>query len=844
VVQRVPATYRFAYLPSIVSRRPFLFVAAFLIAGIVCGESVWHGRLPMTAAIVVLAVLAGLVGMFVSKRPCTVATALLVLWLGVVVVNLSRARSVSDDSFSVLAPAGDTCRVEGTVLDEPRGVKRAGLFGMPGAWRYGFLLRVTAVELDGQRRPAGGTVVVRVSRKGELGLEYGDRVILAGTVTVPDCARNPGGFDYRAHLDREGIHRVLRVGMRDDVERLWGGGSLVWKAIYAVRERLGRTLDRGRMSDDSRTFLKAVLLGERRGISEELEDALVDTNTVHILAISGLHVAIIALAVHRGLKLCFLPEWLASVLTLLLLAVYAAMTGGRAPVVRAGIMMGVILLAPVLRREADILNGIAFAAVVILVARPLDLFSPGFQLSFVAATVITMLTPRMAEWATDRMHLNVEPGVDVPDWRQVVNPSLRACVQLLAVSVCAGIAVAPLTAFYFNRFAPLAFLPNVAVVALMGLIVPLGLFTVLTGQVFPAMAAGFNTINNIFIIALQKVIVLTSNVGPIHFNVRSAPVAVIVAYYAVLAATGFAHSTSRAVRCALAAALVVIGGLVVWSPAPVAPSGTEIVVLDVGKGEAIFVRTRQGQRILIDGGMVLGSDPGRWTIMPFLRSRGYNRLDTVVLTHHHSDHAGGLEYVIKHMPVGRLVVRGGPETRKAHVTEDLLRLAEQKGVPVVYVEAGERLTAPDDTPIVVLSPDNSMPGAVSENNASIVLGIGDGPGALLAADIEGQTERGLVATQPERLRAAVLKVPHQGSKYSSTPGFIETVRPAVAIITADRFQIHPHPAPETLERYESRGIRVLRTDHHGVITVLLTADGVRVWTALSEGPDGSASDQD
>lgn len=681
-------------------------------------------------------------------------------------------------------------------------------------------------------RPASGKAVVTVAREGELGLGYGDRVALQGVVRAPEPARNPGGFDYRAYLERKGIGRVIWLGTHDEVERLSGGGSPVWKLIYGVRERLERGLDCGRMSEDNRVFLKAVLLGKRRAISEELEEALMHTNTVHILAISGLHVAIIALAIRRALRACFLPQWAASVLTLAVLALYAAMIGFRAPVVRASVMMGVILLAPVVRREADNLNSLAFAAVVILIVRPLDVFSPGFQLSFVVAGVIVMLAPRMIEWAAEHWHLRPEPGVDVPDWRSAVNRRALTGVQLVAVSVSAYMAVAPLTAYYFNRFAPLSFIPNVAVIALMGFIVPLGLLAAVAGQVSSLVAGGLNALNGALISALSQVVVLTSNVRFIHVNVRSAPALVLGAYYGVLVAVGFAHQASRTTRLALAATLAVLGAVVIWSPAPRGPRGTEVVVLDVGKGEAIFVRTRQGRRILIDGGMVLGSDPGRWVIMPFLRSRGYNRLDAVVLTHYDADHYGGLAHVIKQIAVRRFIVRGGPESRKPNRADEVMRLVERRGIPVVRLEAGERLTPPGDTPIVALAPEASLADSTSENNASIVLKIGDGLGALLTSDIERETEWRLIEAQPGRLQTAVLKVPHQGSKKSSTPEFLDAVRPALAIITADRFQIHPHPAPEVVERYELRGVQVLRTDHHGAIIVLLTDNGFRAWTTL------------
>lgn len=820
-------------LPRFSSKRPFLFVAVALIAGILLGELVWHGRLSLVAGIVPFGVLVALLGATVTRRWGVVAAAALVVWVGVVAVNFSRARAVSGDSVAALVPPGDTCRLEGVVLDEPQGEEAKGIFGQPASRRTRFLLRVAGVSRGAETRAGHGIVLVYARSPGELGLGYGDHVRFWCTVRVPDAARNPGGFDYRACLERKGIHRVVEIEPYDSLERLGRDGSPIWRFVYAARTRLDRALDYGRMSDEDRAFFKALLLGKREGVGDEIEDALIATNTMHILAISGLHVAIIAIALRRGFRLCFLPPWAASALTLVVLALYAAMTGGRGPVVRSALMMAAFLIAPLVRREADSLNSLAFAAAVILFVRPLELFSAGFQLSFITVGAIVMLARPMTEWAAGRLHLRLEPGVDVSHWQRRLRPLALRGIQLLAVSLSAYIGVAPLTAYYFNQFAPLSFIPNVAVIALIGAILPLGFLAAVVGQVIPPIAAGLNTMNGVLIAALEKVVVLTANVRFIHFNVRSAPALALAAYYGLLVAVGFAHRASRTTRVTLAAGLAALGALVIWSPTLVPPRGTEIVVFDVGKGDSIFVRTRQGRRILIDGGMVLGGDPGRTVIMPFLRSRGYNRLDAVVLTHYDADHYGGLAHVVEQIATRELVLRGGLRERGPNDAAELLRAAERRGIRIVHLQAGDTLTPPGDTPIVALAPEAALAATTSENNASIVLRVGEGPGALLTADIEQEAEAQLVEAKPGALRAGVLKVPHQGSKSSSTPAFLDAVRPTLAIITADRFQIHPHPAREVVERYESRGVRVLRTDKHGAVIVLLGDDGFRAWTMLA-----------
>jgi competence protein ComEC len=834
------------HLPRASSRRPFLVASVLLILGIVLGHEVWCGRLSMLVAAVVTAVLGGALLAAGPKPYGMAAMCLLVVWLGVVVANGYEVRVDRADSLSRLVSEGERCELEGIVLDDPEAKETAGSPWEPPGRVYRFHMRVTSVDAESGRQPAGGRVVVSVKRRGDLGLAYGDRVRLSGVVGEPDPVRNPGGFDYRRYLARRGIRRTVHVGRKDSVERLGSGGNVVWKLAYGLRHRLEASIERGALDEESRAFLTAVLLGKRRAVGEDLEEALLQTNTFHILAISGLHAAIVALALRGFLRRCFVPRSAAAVLTVLVLVVYAGMTGGRASVVRAGVMMSALMLGPLVQRESDGLNSLGFAAVVILLVKPLDVYDAGFQLSFAAAGAIILFVPRVRDWAAERWHLRPEPGVALPRWREWLNSVVLRSVELLALSIAAYLAVAPLTACYFHRFAPLSFIPNVGVVVLIGLIVPLGLVAALLGLASTSAALVAYAVTGVLVDVLDRLVMVTSSVRLIHINVRSAPLFVLGAYYAVLVAAGFAHRASRTTRAALAAALGVVGALAIWSPVVGRPAGAEVVMLDVGTGDSIFVRTRDGRRILVDGGLVRGGDPGRWAIMPFLRSRGYNRIDAIVLTHYDADHYGGLAYVLRHMPVGEFVVRGGPPGPRTAGAKELMRLVEESGVRVVRLEAGDALSWDGKERVVALAPASWLAETTPENNASIVLRIDDGGGVLLAGDIEAAAERSLVEQWPEQLASRVLKVPHHGSSSSSTPGFVDAVGPVVALIPADRWRPGLHPSAVVVDEYEERGVIVLRTDRHGAITVVAGDGPLRAWTMLANeasGAEASGADE-
>jgi len=251
-------------------------------------------------------------------------------------------------------------------------------------------------------------------------------------------------------------------------------------------------------------------------------------------------------------------------------------------------------------------------------------------------------------------------------------------------------------------------------------------------------------------------------------------------------------------------------------------------VLDVGQGDSIFVAFPDGRTILVDAGglpgatyvrgMRPGLDVGEDVVSPFLWSRGLKRIDTMVMTHAHEDHLGGMPAVLRNFRVGELWV-GRDEDSPAY--RNVLTEARAKGVPVIHRLRGEHFYWAG-VRLSVLWPDSSDP-ARARNDDSLVLRLEDGKDSfLLTGDIERAAERNILASGDE-LATNFLKIPHHGAKTSSTPAFLDAVHPAIAAISVGEANPFGHPSPDTIERIRAEGTRLFRTDRDGAITA--TTDG-------------------
>ena len=784
-------------------RRPALWTALGFGIGIFLGRAVEMG-LVSVAALSGLAFLGAAVG-FYRKANWTGW----MLW--VVIVLLGALRYHIDTALSplphlvALEVFGQRGVITGRIVQEPERSDE----------RENFTIELEQVVTDSAVYHLSGQVLVTV-KDAYLPADYGDRVSLRGKLQRPRAVRNPGAFDYRAFLAQQDIYGTLFVGKPEQivsVERApghWLCESVVLLVKRAVRQSIERNL-----SGAPAGLLLGVLLGEKQRIPEEVRAAFRSTGLAHALVVSGLHVGMVGGFFFFGFRLLRLADRPSSAATIAALVFYALATGAQVPVVRAVQMGTVLLLGRVLRRQGDIYNTLGLAALVILVIWPESPWSLSFQLSFGAT------------WAIVALHgplTSLFPAA----WQRADSRIGRWIVSPLCASLAAQLGTGPLIAYSFQQLALGAVVANIVVVPLLAVAVGLGLLAALTGWILPWVATVFNAANYLVLVGLIELVSWWASL-PFTSVTVPRPGVLFVSVAAALCFLGPLLSHKAWARKAVIFTVLIWLNVAVWTYA-LRSRDLEIVFLDVGQGDAAFVRFPNGKTMVVDGGKRNEYfDCGEQVLLPFLRYMGVRRVDVVVASHSHNDHIGGLVALLEQMEVGYFLDSG--QVYDSWTAQRLQELIDERNVRYYRVAAGDSLAGLGGVAGLVLHPtaafvdaDGNTPFGL--NNGSVVFSLQHGAvRVLFTGDVEQETDPVILAWGA-RLQAQLLKVAHHGSRTSSQPLFIETVAPAVAVMSLGEGNKFKHPAPEVVIRYAAHGARVLRTDHTGAVQVRI--DGTRM----------------
>lgn len=631
--------------------------------------------------------------------------------------------------------------------------------------------------------------------------QYGDRIRFRGRLERPPTSRNPKGFDYRSYLLGRKIPAL--VYLREEEIEILGreGGNPLSRVGLFFRQHLMETIDQTLPSLQG-GVLKGILLGRRGELPPEIEKDFIDTGVVHVLAVSGLHVGLITFIFGAFFAILRLPKRISALLLILIIFLYALMVGPRPSILRASIMFGIGTLAYYLQRKRELYNSLALAALILLLINPLFLFNIGFQLSFIAVLSILYLYPRI--WPKLKFLSHYLGG-------------------LMAVSLAAWIGVAPLIAYHFNYFTPVALLANLFVVPLVTIVVALGFLAAIFSFFLP-LAQLFSHANWLFLTLLVKAVNFFNYFPGAGIRVITPSLFFIGFYY--LGIVGLINFR----RSPLIRKVVFIGTLCliaffIWGNIFTPQSDLlKVTFLDVGQGDSIFVQFPDKKNMLIDGGS------GRYdTLPPYLWDQRIRRIDYLISTHPHTDHLGGLIGVLSNFRVGGVIESGQEHT--SFTCKKFLEIMKEKKIPYRIARAGQKLESnQNNIRIDILHPQEELIeyGGSQLNNNSIVVKLTYGKVSFLfTADIEKEAEGLLVKKYGLRLKSTILKVPHQGSKTSSTLKFLEKVSPECAIISVGARNPFGHPHPEVLKRFQNLGIKVYRADEEGA--VVITTDGRDYW---------------
>jgi competence protein ComEC len=576
--------------------------------------------------------------------------------------------------------------------------------------------------------------------------------------------------------------------------------------LERLRYSLLQSLDR--KMGNAAPFAKALLLNDRTEDKDWVQQ-LIQGGLLHLIAISGLHVLFFYFIFVNLLNI-FLPKRWAEIIFIFLMLVYAGLCQWSPPVMRAIVMIMLVVIARWLQRPVSPLQIICLSLLVITAYDPLQLFSIGLQLSYLCVITLLYAVPKMKT-----------VSITHPLWKYRLQKTGLYILDVIIVSFVVSVVMLPIMLFYFYRGSLNGIIGNLLGIPLVSVLLPMSFVL----MVLPSGWAVFHWLKAVFDLlhlGFEKWVVLTANL-PFYVDRVMISLPLLIAFYLIIAALAVRIKSGVRLRKLSYALLIMAVPFIIYSFVPQKKPFT-LTVFNAGQGDCTLVEYPMGQSLMVDTGpksfQQVGKQEGSWFgshMGAWQKKQRINTIDILVLTHLDDDHAGGVVDVFRNMHVRNIFIsRHSSMTREWSELEraGILKEARIKVLEdtLSFIFAGSRVS--------FLHPKKDFQSG-NDNDNSIVLRLDyKNFSALLAGDISSEIEMLLVSDIPDMLDADFLKVPHHGSKYSSSAPFIRAVSPDQACITAGTRNRFHFPHSEILARYRSYGIEPQLTSNGSVaITV-------------------------
>jgi len=659
----------------------------------------------------------------------------------------------------------------------------------------------------GIQQPKG--VICKV--EGNIGIlqttRLGSTLFLSGKAQSFEPAGNAGEFDQLEYYRARGIDFCLKSAriLKDS-----SSYNLRKEYLFRLRQKLEIVYERV-FPDKQAGVMKAMILGSASELDSEIKGEYQKSGIAHLLVISGQHISMIGLGLYMLLGRIGFHKKIAAILSLLIMIQYGTMTGMGSSTQRAVVMFGVLLLAELSKRSYDMITAMAFTAVIILFWQPLQVFQPGFQLSFGAVMGIGLLYPTLFKIFSIKNKI----------------------FSLVLSSFSIFFFTLPILMFSYSSIPTYSILLNLIVVPLMTFLLPLGI------SLIPAFCCStfFAEILSYpcrFILILYHLVCSVNAVVPGNTIVTGRPeLYQIIIFYAGILALILIFEYQGSVQLILALTLLTM--ILVWR----SPVACNITMIDVGQGDCILIEA-EGKSFLIDGGSSSKSKVGQYKIIPALKALGISELDAIIVTHGDKDHMSGIPELLSfHEEGGGIWIRHMilPDFlgQDEEGCKELANLALKAEIPVSYIQKGDRICS-GELEFICLNPDKTTVFEDS-NSASIAFFMEYRElQALFTGDITGEGERKLVKElkkmkeSGKNISLDYLKVAHHGSQSSTPEELLKLTSPKAAFISVGENNSYGHPHKELLDRLNQLDGAVYSTSECGQIRVITDGEKIKIKT--------------
>ena len=629
------------------------------------------------------------------------------------------------------------------------------------------------------------------------------------------------GFDYSKYLKQKRIFGTVKL----QNIKIIGQEKNFSFYLFEFKGFLLNRLEEFYSNEES-GFLKAILLGETNSLDENIKESFKVANISHILAISGMHVSYIVFGLETLLKTVIRNIKLRNVIVIAFLMFFTILVGGSNSICRACIMVSIAYIGNTILRKDDFYTSFKAALVILLILNPYNIFSGSMWLSFGGSIGIVLYSKLIEKIILKKVSFKKYNNKFVNDKNFIIK-IFRKMIAIVSVTLGAQIIVFPIMIYIFNSFSINFIISNLLISELVGPILILGYLSLL----FPFIPVLEKNLVKIILFFAE----ISANLPFTNIQITTPKLYKIIIYYIVLVFIAFIYNSKKIYlfkkfkkqKLKIIFTYFFILILLFGNIQLPFKRDFEIHFLDVGQGDSCLIRTTINEVILIDGGKGIDDeyDYGEKVIGPYLLDHGIKKIDYVIVSHFDSDHCGGLFYILENFKVENIII--GKQAEEYSNLMNFLEIQKQKKINLIVLEAGNLVNIDKDSYIEVLFPDiNNEVSKNKINNNSLVLKLYyKNLSMLFTGDIEEEAESVLVNLYGEKLNSNILKVAHHGSKTSSTEGFINCVKPKIALIGVGKNNNFGHPNEEVIKRLNFHGTRVYRTDLMGELIIKINKKG-------------------